>query len=84
MRSGCRLLNPVEKPRRREDAGERGAECRIVLDAVAAIGAIGREDGGECVAGEWPTPGARGEGKQRLQVRRQSIDAMSMGKLPSA
>ena len=70
MRPGCWLLDSVEKPRRRENTGQRGAERRIMLNALGTIGAVGCEQCLAFVVGEWPAPGTRGEGEQRLHVAR--------------
>ena len=68
VRPGRRLLNPVQKPRRREDAGERGAERGIMLRPFGAVGAVRRKDRLAFVGGKWPAPGAVGKGEQRLKV----------------
>ena len=70
MRPGCWLLDSVEKPRRRENTGQRGAERRIMLNALGTIGAVGCQQCLAFVIGEWPAPGTRGEGEQRLHVAR--------------
>jgi len=70
VQPGRRLLNAVQKPRRREDAGERGTERRIVLHAIFPVGLIRRENEFAFVGGERPAPGSGSEGKQCLQMPR--------------
>ena len=67
-RPAGRLLDAVEKPWRREHAGNRRPESRIVLHAFSAVITVAGEDRLAFLRGDWPTPGPGGEGDELLHV----------------
>ena len=64
----ARLLDAVQKPRRREHAGQRRAESRIVLHVFGTVGLVAGEDRLTLLRGQRPTPGPGGEGDELLQM----------------
>ena len=62
------LLHPVKEPRRREHAGQGGAESGIMLGALGTLGAIACEERFAFIGTQGSTPGPGSESEERIEV----------------